>query len=996
MPTMSPHPSIEAPFRTELVEVLETRIAPALFFLSGMSTEVFNAAGVSANDTASQMFAQSDIAVLLSKGDSLIFDEDNDQVFDAGETILVTVLGGKALVFATDLGTVPDGKFDASELTGLVVSDGFNARINTAVNGSIVTALDVNNIFTGGAVQASADITGLDITGGVAGNIFAGGSISNVAITGVVSGNLATGTAVNANAAHTVAPATSFNGGGKTFAIAAFTPAPGAHGGSISDVRLDHGAKNVLAGDGGNNDTGAPGRGGSIERVAITIGAGDPVAWLYAGDGGISNTSSGARGGSISGVTVRLTADTTDGITIEAGAGGRGSLAGKGGPGGAILNTTVVTSGDIGGAITLKGGAGGKAEDTGTGGAGGAITNTAVHLLGAAKTVQKLAIAAGPGGASDLGTGGAGGSLVELAVLTEAIIGDTASAATFDIGGGAGGTGKTRGGAGGAITGGEVFIRNDVKAQASQPALIHAGSGGALSAAATAKSIAGRGGAVSDFVLGHFADVTAGITLASGDGGAATPATAGRGGAGGALSASITGSGAASTDLILKAGAGGAAPNGSGNGGAGGSISKTTIHEVGTLKSLTVQAGAGAAANSAASGAGGAGGAIKTLRIITGDVTGAVTVQAGAGGNGAGGTSGAGGGISALIFQNTGSVAGGVQVLGGTGGASTGEGTGGAGGAISNSTLTNAGGAKSLVVAGGAGGSIATGGAGGNGGGILRLALNNHATLTDDGSIAAGAGGNGGTRSGAGGAGGIVSTLILQAFDSRLAVTAGAGGTSSADRGGAGGAIDGVSGAVELLTFTAGNGGASTSGAGGAGGRIRNIDLDAVGTFVRALIAGNGGNGSTAGAGGSVALVSIAGDIGDFTQNFGTTAMGGIFAGQAGKVGGVVNVTKNGAITGVEAARIAAMLAGTPDANALTTSNAVRKILRITTDQLGADIDGDGIVDVTEAPGANPPGYTLGNPLDTLLDGIVLVRSGGLGKVPTLPGVVTRFNVVEV
>jgi hypothetical protein len=55
---------------------------------------------------------------------------------------------------------------------------------------------------------------------------------------------------------------------------------------------------------------------------------------------------------------------------------------------------------------------------------------------------------------------------------------------------------------------------------------------------------------------------------------------------------------------------------------------------------------------------------------------------------------------------------------------------------------------------------------------------------------------------------------------------------------------------------------------------------------------------------------------------------------------------------------------------------------------IGADVNGDGSVAHNNTD--SDPAYNLNQPADTLLDGIVLVRSRGLA---TLPAGVIQFNV---
>jgi hypothetical protein len=346
-------------------------------------------------------------------------------------------------------------------------------------------------------------------------------------------------------------------------------------------------------------------------------------------------------------------------------------------------------------------------------------------------------------------------------------------------------------------------------------------------------------------------------------------------------------------------------------------------------------------------------------------------------------------------FLSSGNLPAGLQARAGAGGDVIGTGLAGLGGFISRSSFTTTGTTSSLALTGGAGGKAGDSGRGGVGGNIGRINVNNYGTLTA-GTIAGGAGGAGGTSSGGGGAGGSIVSLSLDVLDSKLIVSGGVGGAATkATQSGIGGGINGVTGHVDQVSFIAGVGGANTGGAGGAGGSVTGIDLDVVSTFVRAIIAGNGGAGSTkGGAGGSVTAIKVAGDIGDFAHNFdltGANGMGGIAAGQFG-AGAKSDVLLNGIISNVTADRIATMIAGTPAANAISAANAVRKISKITAGVAAADVNGNGTADHTLAT----VDYTAA-PGDTLFDGVILVRTSGLEKIKgvELPGVPVKFNIVK-
>jgi len=82
-----------------------------------------------------------------------------------------------------------------------------------------------------------------------------------------------------------------------------------------------------------------------------------------------------------------------------------------------------------------------------------------------------------------------------------------------------------------------------------------------------------------------------------------------------------------------------------------------------------------------------------------------------------------------------------------------------------------------------------------------------------------------------------------------------------------------------------------------------------------------------------------------------------------------------GSIDDVRATRIAAMFAGDTSTvgNALTTANAVFAIANITADEIGADLNGNGVFDFTDVDAV---GFVLGT-ADTAIDGIVIALTAG-------------------
>ncbi|HVK08360.1 MAG TPA: hypothetical protein VM597_06240, partial [Gemmataceae bacterium] len=175
----------------------------------------------------------------------------------------------------------------------------------------------------------------------------------------------------------------------------------------------------------------------------------------------------------------------------------------------------------------------------------------------------------------------------------------------------------------------------------------------------------------------------------------------------------------------------------------------------------------------------------------------------------------------------------------------------------------------------------------------------------------------------------------------------------------------------------------STLGPGGPGGSVRNVNITGVRDFVRTVMAGAGGESVAAqgGTGGSVENVRVAGTIGDFSRpfefsTFGTAGQGGISAGQGGAG---ATAGRNGSVVTVRADRISAILAGRPPADALTTVNAAWAVSGVRAFFVGADVDEDEEFDFLDA---GLGGFGLGDG-DTLTDGLVIVRDGGLGLIRT-------------
>lgn len=650
---------------TPFIEALENRIAPALFFV-GTATTGDNAlavhkgdalAGTTTAETDAKTAAGSTLAVLLSKGDTLIFDANNNHAQDAGDTVLMKVTNGQTMVFLTDSAAgATAGAFDKNEISGLAVSDKFKAQVFTDINGSVATALNGAGGFTANGTTLNLEHTSIGefkSSGQVVGNVFAGGSVSkvsvgealfNVGTTAIsIDGNLATGTA--ASGATVAFGATAFT---VNFQINA-----GENGGSISGVTLAKGVRGIFAGGGGESETGAGGAGGSVSKVTV---AESPVGFgIFTGNGEQGFIKGGA-GGSISDVSIKSTA-VTGGWAFTTGNGEAASkFKGAGGAGGSISSVTLEVAA-VNGALEVASGDGGNSP-TGKAGAGGAINGFTFINNGAVS--GQLTIASGDGG--DLSSAdGRGNRAADSGAVSKIAIHNRGGLAGFDISSGQGGQltgGQGSGGNSGAVSG----ITIDATAANSGSQRIHSGEGGGADGesvifgpftfgAANAQGNGGNSGPVSNVTIKDTVgganpfEVYAGVPVDQfAGGGKGTSSFFGMQGIGPAAKGgnigSVTGvtlDAPMSKVIIGKADAAGTASGGLESvGGSGGAISKIA-GKVGTLDILAPSGG------STAEGKGGTGGSISKVNLTT--VTQFVHLLA-AGNGGSGHLAGAGGSVS--------------------------------------------------------------------------------------------------------------------------------------------------------------------------------------------------------------------------------------------------------------------------------------------------------------------------------------------------------------
>lgn len=942
-------------------EALESRIAPAQYFLGVNVFDVVDKDEVSVNDTASAALVGADLAVLLKAGDTLIFDTNANHVFDTGEVVFAKVTGGSALVFAKNIDM--DTTVDPDEMTSLAVSDGFNGAIDGSLRGSVVTSLPMSGTFDPTKLL-DASIAGFTITGRMHGSILAGKNISNVqvetdfqAVAGLSLEGLRCGTAAHGQTV-------SYDAGATTKTLAFTLTKEGEAGGNITNVTLGHGATDILAGAGNSSKVGNAGNGGTI--TGLTFVTYEPTAptidlHIYAGNGGQSFGSdglppnpkgNGGKGGSVSKVTFESSYAGTGEIIFRGGDGGVGK---KAGAGGAVTGGSYHFFNDSTLDVTISGGDGGKDSGSTTvkapGGKGGAVSDQ--HFIAA----NKLGIIKFAGGNGYKGTvngvGGSGGAVSKIEVMALA----GAQEFLIDAGDGGNGAGKAPGGKGGAVSALDLElggITDDVR--------VFGGRGGSNPA---------KGGAAG----GGISDVT--MTV---------------GGTGGTLE--------------VKGGAGGFGANGA----VGGALTKITA-DLGPVQSYaTFMAGNGGPSKSTATTglSGGTGGSIKNLTVTDhGSLLGSgINILSGIGGDvlGGSGNGGKGGAISGVVLKKTGGGLTENAVIVGNGGDGSGKGNGGNGGKLSGVTYEGTAAAALLHIGANnpVGDSGISGLRAGNGSSVNKVTVKADAhPFTTGVFIDAGGGGAAQGPGGRGGHAGSVKTITLDVPGSAVRINAnpafpsplegGLGGSGAKAVGGTGGDVSGITGRVGLLVIDALAGGDS-AGKGGRGGNISGVNLTEVTTFVRQIRAGDGGSAPTPGRGGNISGITVPGDIGDFTALFdtdhkATSGMGGLLAGQGGGGSGPIDPKLNGTITGVSATRIAAILAGDCASGSLENDNAVSKISKITATTIGAEPVLTPGFDFTDNDGDMV--FQLGDD-DTALDGLVIVLAGK----STLP--VTPLKLIEV
>ena len=360
-------------------------------------------------------------------------------------------------------------------------------------------------------------------------------------------------------------------------------------------------------------------------------------------------------------------------------------------------------------------------------------------------------------------------------------------------------------------------------------------------------------------------------------------------------------------------------------------------------------------------GTNGGGGSISGVTIGTG----VVGIHAGDGG-----PSGDGGNVEKVLIKNDTS---GLIIQAGDGGDDN-DRSGGEGGRVFGVKVSSSEGVT--IIAGHGGDSTNASALGGIGGSVIGAQINAVGPVV----LTAGDGGSNTATNSHGGDGGDV--LNCKVGGSDISATAGDGG-DGAVLGGEGGSVSSIKGTISGEgNFAAGHGGASSADAGN-GGDVNAVKFlsGGVNAFIRMIVAGDGGDGTIKnGSGGSISGVNFDGDVGSFTSAYGVSSMGGLFAGLAGTVPGGKGA--NGAVTGINAGRIAAIVAGTGDA-----PQAARLISGIKATEIGANFDTD-----SDNKGVNEPAFDYFESIapdnqfnlgEMPIDGLVLgIKIGSLSTRP--------------
>ncbi len=574
------------------------------------------------SDATDAIEAGSAAAYHFKAGDNVVGDLNDDGIWQKGiEPVLLGVTRGVAIAFFA----APSG--DIPVMTGLAVGDGFSG--GGRVEGTVATLVNAAGKFTPSEWQ-NARIAKLILHGDAGGDLLAAGGIQNVTVLpddrssmDVSFASVRAGSAVDASVF-------SLNGGGKVLDPDYTTPTRKTDGADIKNLRLAHGANEVLAGDGFLGGSGG-------DLVGLKFGDVLSAMEISAGRGS-EGDGVGGRGGNVADVDVKSLFSE---LTISAGDGASGTGGKSGGAGGKVTLIDLRSSVD-GDAIKLNI----------TGGKGGdGSYDDGVIIRGKTRTLW-----GGGGNGGDIGKISIDAPLKFLNVL---------------LAGGIGGTGAfhAAGGAGGDVLGVKVAKGKFVIIDAPQSSVdlfsIASGRGGDGDAAGALEGVAssgGDGGRVSGLFLAGYVDA---LNVSAGSGGSGEGD--GHGGRGGGIRGVVGNVG----QVLLSSGEGG-------EGAAGGTGGDIVYGRFAYTDRLFLRAGSG---GDGAESVGGNGGDVRDIR---GDLGESPSIFGGEGGGG-GKRGGEGGEVSHAVFSvtstNGGGTVGGI-IIGGKGGDAGSGGVAGSGGAL--------------------------------------------------------------------------------------------------------------------------------------------------------------------------------------------------------------------------------------------------------------------------------------------------------------------------
>ena len=618
-----------------LIEVLESRIAPARIIVTGVPDSTPNAnPDTNYIDSIEHDFVNTEDSLLdpisAAVGGGLpgvadtfylrLFAGDRLQVFRQGDgpQDFLIVQSGNLVVFFIDQENderARDNEVQESEIVGIAAGNGARFELKAALPGDIVYNLDEQGKTTGlangfddrlimsGDMLPRVNINGFTVGSSVGstilnagipervgGKVLASGNISNVIISGDVGAILAGGAGNNETFDFFpkylgIGGAIVDTPGGQ--GVFSFSPAPGKIGSSIKNILLNSVTDRMEAGVGGEGAAG-----GTMTKIIVRQDS-DGFE-LSAGDGGTAGPvkKNGGKGGSISGVVIAGAVDAVqnDLVQINAGDGGD-SPTGSGGIGGnvsqifvgyTVLNgKNILSNGILRDNVSITAGDGGNGKVGGKGGSASALDILTSTPEGAG---DEISVRAGDGGDSVLPTGGKAGV---GGAISSSVLRNVEASIGADVGVRAGDGGSSFG-LGASAAGGSISSLSILGRQIQ----VDAGDG-------SDGKVGGKGGSVTNITIenreGVYADAIVFNAGIGGDG------NAGNGGAGGSISAIVVTNSDVNVFEINSGIQGNGGASVLGRGGAGGKVTDIKVLDTDanatrgalTLNVMTLRTGVG-------------------------------------------------------------------------------------------------------------------------------------------------------------------------------------------------------------------------------------------------------------------------------------------------------------------------------------------------------------------------------------------------------------------